>query len=88
MCQIRRHNNLASCWIVASGFVYDASDFIQSHPGGIKSILRYAGGQKDTMEDMAFHTAHARKLWKDMRIGKVRKCGQIEDKEAGQCTVS
>jgi hypothetical protein len=88
MCQIRRHNNLASCWLIAGGIVYDATCFVKDHPGGVKSILRYAGGKKDTTDDMLFHTKETRRQWKELGIGKVKTCGECTNDGDASCVVS
>lgn len=32
--EIAKHNNEESCWLVAHGYVYDATDFLNLHPAG------------------------------------------------------
>ena len=80
MCQIRRHQTPDSAWLVAGGYVYDATDYIAMHPGGDKSILKKCGGACDCSEDLKFHSIKGQKLWKKYRIGKVRPCCQVDDK--------
>ncbi|GMI13365.1 hypothetical protein TrVE_jg3006 [Triparma verrucosa] len=75
LCEIRRHNHLASCWIIIKSRVYDVTDFLESHPGGVKSLLKYGGGVKDCEEDMMFHSYKAREIMERYRIGKVGECG-------------
>jgi hypothetical protein len=70
-CQVRRHVHETDCWLVAHGAVYDASAFVDSHPGGRRSILTHAG-QPDSSEDYDFHSAAGRKLWETMRIGEAQ----------------
>ena len=78
-CQVRRHCTEASCWLVASNVVYDATAFVAggNHPGGTRSILRKAGrmGAEDCTTDFGFHSKAARKLWKRLVIGRLVKCG-------------
>ncbi|CCH43739.1 Cytochrome b2, mitochondrial [Wickerhamomyces ciferrii] len=40
---VSQHNKKDDCWVVIKGQVYDLTDFLTSHPGGQKVILRYAG---------------------------------------------
>lgn len=47
--ELSGHNSRESCWVAIHGQVYDVTDFLNSHPGGIKSILRWAG--KDATEE-------------------------------------
>lgn len=41
--QVREHNNSSSCWISYKGRVYDITDFLQDHPGGLDILLGFAG---------------------------------------------
>ena len=74
MCQVRRHDTKESAWLVAGGRIYDATQYVHRHPGGERSILKYAGGVKDCTEDMNFHSKNAIRLWKRFEIGILVKC--------------
>lgn len=41
--EVQRHNNEASCWVIVKNKVYDLTDFLGDHPGGVEAILKYAG---------------------------------------------
>ncbi|KAF3346269.1 Diacylglycerol O-acyltransferase 2A [Verticillium dahliae VDG2] len=47
--EVAKHNTPESCWVVLYGDVYDVTDFLSSHPGGTKIILKLAG--KDATEE-------------------------------------
>ncbi|QPG99722.1 hypothetical protein C2857_002408 [Epichloe festucae Fl1] len=47
--EVAKHNTPESCWVILYGQVYDVTDFLTSHPGGSKIILKLAG--KDATED-------------------------------------
>ena len=82
MCQVRRHNTLESCWLVAGDTIYDATPYLLTHPGGTASILRKGGGASDVTRDLQFHSAAGKQMFQKYIIGKVRPCGQsIEDKK-------
>jgi hypothetical protein len=74
MCQVRRHNHMGSAWLVAGDVIYDATPYLQSHPGGAECILRKAGGRQDCRRDLEFHSARGKQLFKKHVIGKVRSC--------------
>jgi len=60
---------MESCWLVANGYVYDATDFLTLHPAGAKVILRQSGGVKDCTEDYNFHRAMGKRFWNERKIG-------------------
>jgi cytochrome b involved in lipid metabolism len=43
MEEIAEHTLPKDCWVALHGRVYDLSDFIEQHPGGLSSILSLAG---------------------------------------------
>lgn len=47
--EVARHNTAESCWVILYGNVYDVTDFLSSHPGGSKIILKLAG--QDATQD-------------------------------------
>ncbi|KAF8456059.1 FMN-dependent dehydrogenase-domain-containing protein [Kalaharituber pfeilii] len=47
--EVAKHNSRQSCWVILYGTVYDVTDFLDSHPGGAKVILKLAG--KDATEE-------------------------------------
>lgn len=53
--EVAKHNSRESCWVAIRGKVYDLTDFLNSHPGGVKAILTRAG--TDATEE--FELLHA-----------------------------
>jgi cytochrome b involved in lipid metabolism len=60
--------------LVAGDTIYDATGFLHTHPGGVESILRKAGGASDCTRDFEFHSKGARKLLNNSIVGKLRPC--------------
>jgi L-lactate dehydrogenase (cytochrome) len=54
--EVIRHYSRDSCLVVVSGQAYDVTNFIDEHPGGAKSLLRY-GGKDGTEEYELLHPA-------------------------------
>lgn len=94
-CQLKRHNNASSAWLLAGDTIYDATAYVMRHPGGSMSILKKSGGSHDCSEDMQFHSNRAVKVWKQKRVGKLRRCpgegeqdGVVKRRpEEEQCTI-
>lgn len=71
-CQVLRHRNELSLWLVAKGQVFDATEFMHDHPVGPLPMLR--GADRDNTEDMEMHSPAAHKVWKKLRIGHLKPC--------------
>ena len=41
--EIKKHNNIEDLWIIIDNKVYDVTEFVQHHPGGIKPLCDVAG---------------------------------------------
>ncbi|KAH8594950.1 FMN-dependent dehydrogenase-domain-containing protein [Bisporella sp. PMI_857] len=54
--EVAKHQTRQSCWVVIQGKIYDLTSFIDEHPGGAQSILRFAG-KDGTEEYEGFHPA-------------------------------
>ncbi|QDZ18659.1 nitrate reductase [Chloropicon primus] len=68
--EISKHNTKESAWFVHDGKVYDATEYLEDHPGGAESILITAG-QDATEEFDAIHSTKARALLDKYYIGEV-----------------
>ncbi|KAG6967147.1 hypothetical protein JG688_00006452 [Phytophthora aleatoria] len=87
MCEVKLHRSLESCWLVCSSQVYDVTGLVTAHPGGVRSILRKAGGP-DCARDMKFHTKNARKMMEKCFIGKLQQCGDdVDSSGEANCSI-
>lgn len=68
MAEVAKNNTEKSCWFVHEGKVYDATTYLDDHPGGAESIL-LAAGTDATLEFNAIHSANAKALLKNYYIG-------------------
>lgn len=64
--EVAKHKEADDCWLIANGQVYDATPFLEIHPGGPCILKR--GGQ-DATRDYEFHSKNGRKTWKRYHIG-------------------
>eukprot|EP00968_Pinguiococcus_pyrenoidosus_P020095 scaffold2279_cov276-Pinguiococcus_pyrenoidosus.AAC.2 len=63
MSEVEKHDKDDDVWIVVKGVVYDATKYLESHPGGASSITMNAG--TDTTEE--FEAIHSPKAWADLK---------------------
>ena len=54
--ELEMHNTEEDCWIVVYGKVYDFSDFVPEHPGGVDSMVEVAGADGTEVFD-SIHSA-------------------------------
>ena len=68
MEEIKKHNTEEDVWIIVNNKVYDCTDYLELHPGGIDSITINAG--TDATEDFtAIHSTKATKMLERYYIG-------------------
>ena len=68
MAEVQKHNTEEDCWIIVKDRVYDATEYLELHPGGVDSITINAGD--DATEDfVAIHSAKATKMLEKYYIG-------------------
>lgn len=53
--ELAKHNNRQSCWLAVHGEVWDATNFLDQHPGGANLILKLAGKNASDEYDL-FHS--------------------------------
>ncbi|KAF9404100.1 hypothetical protein BGZ94_004382 [Podila epigama] len=67
---VSKHSTPDDCWIIHANKVYDCTEFLKEHPGGVDSITMNAG--EDCTEDFdAIHSSKARDLLAKYYIGEL-----------------
>lgn len=81
MEEIKKHNTTEDVWIIVNSRVYDCTEYLELHPGGIDSITINAGA--DASEDfVAIHSAKATKMLEKYYIGDLDLSSvKAEDKD-------
>lgn len=70
MEEVAKHDSEDSAWFVVDGGVYDATRYLNDHPGGAASIIMNSGS--DATEDFfAIHSEKAKKMLEDYYIGEL-----------------
>lgn len=71
LAQVSEHNSKEDAWIVIDGGVYDITPYVTEHPGGVKAILRNAGGDATKGFKGPQHPARVFDMIDDYKIGTV-----------------
>ena len=53
--EIQLHNHINDCWLIINNNVYDVTEMIATHPGGIMTIINKSG--QDCSQDFFFHSS-------------------------------
>lgn len=61
MNQVKTHNSEENCWIVIGDEIYDVTDYLDEHPGGVSKIMQYAGKDATKAFEEAGHSMEALK---------------------------
>lgn len=75
--ELAKHNSGQSCWLLISGKIYDVTAFINSHPGGDRTILSSCGTDATvafgTRGGTGSHSSSANAMLGDYYIGNLNQ---------------
>ncbi|TAQ85330.1 hypothetical protein B7494_g6338 [Chlorociboria aeruginascens] len=81
MDEVLKHNNKADLWVVIHHNVYDVSNYLEDHPGGLDALLEVAGQDSTaTFEDVG-HSVDARETMEGFLVGRVEGTPDEEDED-------
>jgi nitrate reductase (NAD(P)H) len=79
MAEVKKHNTETDCWIIVKDRVYDATEYLELHPGGIESITMNSGGVDATEDFVAIHSTKATKMLEKYYIGDLDKSSVTQE---------
>ena len=79
MAEIKKHNTEEDCWIIVKDRVYDATQYLELHPGGMESILINSDGIDATEDFFAIHSSKAIKMLEKYYIGDLDKASVTKE---------
>ncbi|KJR85630.1 L-lactate dehydrogenase (cytochrome) [Sporothrix schenckii 1099-18] len=71
VAEVAAHKSRSSCWVIVAGHAYDVTDFLDEHPGGARSILRFAGHDATAEYEPLHPPGTMETLPKDKHLGPV-----------------
>lgn len=85
--EISKHKSRESVWVTYQEGVYDVTEFVAKHPGGVEKILLGAGTAVDPfwrLYGQHVHLAHVGHMLEGMRVGNVDEKEYKEQREAAE----
>ncbi|CAJ0959330.1 unnamed protein product, partial [Mesorhabditis belari] len=71
--EVAEHNTEESVWFIIKGKVYDATKFLDEHPGGAEVMIEQAGLDATIAFNDVGHSADAMEMLNDYYIGDLKK---------------
>lgn len=71
LAEVSEHSSRESAWIVIGDGVYDITGYVDEHPGGVKAILRNAGGDATVGFRGPQHPSRVFDMIDDYKIGTI-----------------
>lgn len=74
--EVAKHNTSSDCWLIISGKVYNVTNYLVEHPGGVSVITKYCGKEStnafNTKDgDGSGHSSYANSLLAKYYIGNL-----------------
>ncbi|KAF1314425.1 Cytochrome b5 isoform b, partial [Globisporangium splendens] len=73
-CEVQRHRSLRSCWVIVDGDVFNITDLLSVHPGGLQVLLQAAQHGEDCGPILDEHPPSARHFLSHYRLGEYYEC--------------
>lgn len=69
--EVAWHDTVDDCWLVIYDYVYDCTEFLNNHPGGLDVLLEYAGRDATLAFIGTGHSTTARRSLERYLIGEL-----------------
>ncbi|CAI4221099.1 unnamed protein product [Auanema sp. JU1783] len=68
-CEVSSHDSPDDCWIIIRNIVYDITEFLQEHQGGMEILIEYAGSDATEAFESVGHSVKARMIMEKYAVG-------------------
>lgn len=87
--EVAKHNKDTDAWLIVNGGVYDVTEFIDEHPGGMSLVVEYLGTDVSNIlssSKIHKHSAAAFSMLDVYKIGIIDKAEVQAERDAGKTT--
>jgi cytochrome b involved in lipid metabolism len=74
---VAKHNSYNDCWMIINNKIYNVTDYVAMHPGGIETIIPYCGKDAtvafDTKGGRGSHSQNAQNLLTNYYVGNLSR---------------
>jgi len=81
--EVSSHDQVSDCWLIIYDRVYDVTDFLDEHPGGVDILLEYAGRDASVAFRGSGHSEQTLKSLSRFLIGELPMDERIFRKPGG-----
>lgn len=79
-CEILKRESVEETWIICNKAVFDVTEYMADHPGGMRCLAKRCKNLQDTQDDYNFHSSGAKKQWSRLKVGELVSCdGEEQD---------
>lgn len=87
LAEVASHKTKSDCWVVLHGIVYDVTEFLDQHPGGVSALCKEgrAGNDITLPFERIGHSENAKALLKNLQVG-ILDNDETEELDTGEET--
>ena len=71
LAEVAKHGTKDDVWVIIKGKVYDLSEFVDEHPGGVEAIMKRAGGDATEGFFGPQHPSRVHDMIDEYLVGKI-----------------
>ena len=71
LAEVSKHDKKDDVWVIIKGKVYDLSEFVDEHPGGVEAIMKRAGGDATEGFFGPQHPSRVHDMIDEYLVGKI-----------------
>ena len=71
--EVARHSRASDLWLIIDGAVFDVTDFVEEHPGGLEALMKRPGQDNSEGFNGPQHPEKVHQLIGEFYVGRLKK---------------